>query len=147
MSEASQPGRCNYVIDASTAIKLFIDDPLSERAYSLFELLVRDPQVVFHVPDLFFIECTNALLKYVRWGGLSMDTAQENLVDLARLGFNITPTVELMTASLELAHQYGISAYDACYSALSARYDASLITADKKLAQTIPGAIWLGDFQ
>lgn len=146
MNEAGQPKAHGYVIDASAAIKLFIVDSLSEQAFALFELLTRDPSVVFYVPDLFFIECTNVLWKYVRWGGLNIDAARANLADLVALGLNVTSTADLTAAALEFAHQYGISAYDACYLALAARYDVPLITADEKLAQTIPGTVWLGDF-
>ncbi len=60
--------------------------------------------------DLFFIECANVLWKYIRWGGLSLGTALENLSDLAPLGLAITTTADLMTASLEMASQHSIRA-------------------------------------
>jgi predicted nucleic acid-binding protein len=146
MSESVHPDSSGYVVDASAAIKLFIEDQLSERAYALFELLTGDLPAVFYVPDLFFIECTNVLWKYVRLGGLSLDIAQENLTNLARLGLSVTSTADLMAESLELAHRHTISTYDACYAVLAGRCDVPLITADEKLAQTLPGTIWLGDF-
>lgn len=146
MSEAESKAWSGYVIDASCALKLFIEDRLSERAYALFEQITGEAQIIFHVPDLFFIECTNVLWKYVRWGGLSIDVARENLADLARLGLAVTSTIDLMAGSLELANHHGISAYDACYAALAERWDVPIITADEKLARTLPGTIWLGDF-
>lgn len=146
MSETASPDYSGYVVDASVAIKLFIEEQLSERAYALFELLTGAQPVVFYVPDLFFIECTNVLWKYVRWGGLSLNSAQENLFDLARLGFIVTSTADLMAESLEIAHRQSISAYDACYVALAARRNVPFISADEKLVQTLPGSIWLGNF-
>jgi len=52
-----------YVVDASVAIKLFIDEPLSEQAEVLFSTPQAEPAGEFHVPDLFYIECTNVLWK------------------------------------------------------------------------------------
>jgi predicted nucleic acid-binding protein len=144
MTEAERTTR--YVIDASTAIKLFLVDPLSDRAHDLFNLLTTELPVELYVPDLFFIECTHVLWKYVRWGGLNQEVAREDLVDLASLRLQVTSTADLMTASLELAVRHSISAYDACYLALAAHYDAVLITADEKLAQVRPEIIWLGNF-
>ena len=54
------------VVDASAGIKLFLDEPLSERADTLFDHLSDDPPARFHVPDLFFVECANILWKYAR---------------------------------------------------------------------------------
>ncbi len=144
MTEGERTAR--YVIDASTAIKLFLEDPLSDRANDLFNLLTTELPVEFYVPDLFFIECTNMLWKYVRWGGLNLEVAQEDLVDLASLGLHVTATADLMAASLELAVRHSISAYDACYLALATHYNATLITADEKLAKVMPEIVWLGNF-
>ena len=47
-----------YVVDASVAIKLFINEPLSDQAEALFSILEAAPAALY-VPDLFFIECTN----------------------------------------------------------------------------------------
>jgi predicted nucleic acid-binding protein len=56
--------RLRYVVDASVGIKLFIDEPLSDIAHALFEKLTEDPPVELFVPDLFYIECTNILVKW-----------------------------------------------------------------------------------
>ncbi|GAB4533470.1 MAG: hypothetical protein Kow0063_15510 [Anaerolineae bacterium] len=41
------------VVDASVGIKLFLIEPLSERADALFNQLTETPPVRFYVPDLF----------------------------------------------------------------------------------------------
>lgn len=135
-----------YIVDASVGIKLFIDDPLSDTVHQLFENVTNDPPIELHVPDLFFIECTNILWKYVRWGNLPIQNAQINLKELSLLLLQATPTLTLMDAALQLAIEYSITAYDACYLALSARQGFPLITADKKLADTIDGVILLSNF-
>lgn len=137
--------RC--VVDASVAIKLFVEDELSERADDLFSLLAADPPAELHVPDLFYIECTNILWKYVRWAGMTPDTAHANLADLGRLMLFNTPTMELMDKALGIAIERSITAYDACYVALAEQLDVPLITGDEKLANTVPSARWLGAFE
>jgi hypothetical protein len=43
------PSRC--VVDASTAIKIALAEPLSAQANRLFDGLVETPPAQFHVPD------------------------------------------------------------------------------------------------
>jgi len=50
-----------YVVDASVAIKLFVDEQFSERADALFAHLASDPPIHLYVPDLLFVECANIL--------------------------------------------------------------------------------------
>lgn len=126
-----------YVIDASVGVKLFLEDPLSETVHQLFEQLTLDPPAEFYVPDLFYIEVTNVLWKYVRWQGMNPQHAEEYLDELSQITLMIIPTSELMVDALRLAKNHQISAYDACYLALSNRLNTSLITADQKLANTL----------
>jgi len=58
------PTRC--VVDASVGIKLFVSEPLSDKAQALFNRLASDLPADLHVPDLFYIECANILWKYSR---------------------------------------------------------------------------------
>jgi predicted nucleic acid-binding protein len=64
------------IIDASVGIKLFLVEPLSERAEALFNRLVDDPPARFFVPDLCYAECANILWKYVRRFGYPLQFAQ-----------------------------------------------------------------------
>ena len=137
------PLRC--VVDASVGVKLFVDEPLSEQAHTLFSGLVADPPIELYVPDLFFIECTNILWKYTRRFGRSLEDSQADLADLGRLALCVTPTADLMEEALVLAVQMGITAYDACYAALARRMVLPLVTADEPLCRVISWAIWLGD--
>lgn len=134
-----------YVVDASVGIKLFVDEPLSEQAHALFGGLVADLTGVLHVPDLFYIECANVLLKYQRRFGMPLADAQQNLADLCRLALVVTTTAELSEEVLLLAARHNLSAYDACYLALAQRLGLPLVTADRALAQAT-GTVWLGDW-
>ena len=138
----------NCVVDASVGIKLFVAEPLSDEAHVLFAHLAVDPPARFHVPDLFYIECTNVLWKYVRRLGLVEEDALLYAEQLGQLALRNRPTAELAPEALEIALKYDITAYDAAYVALSAHLGLPLITADERLVRALAGATfdvrWLG---
>jgi len=135
-----------YVVDASVGIKLFVDEQFSEQAHALFSHLAAEPPAELYVPDLFYMECTNILLKYMRRFGRSLDDSQADLADLNRLALKSTPTADLMEESLSLGSEKNLTAYDACYAVLAEQLDIPMITADKSLALAIESAIFIGDF-
>ena len=135
-----------YVVDASVGIKLFVDEQFSEQAHALFSHLAADPPAELYVPDLFYIECTNILLKYTRRFGRSLEDSQADLADLNRLALKSTPTADLIEEALLLASEKNLTAYDACYAVLARQLDIPLITADESLALAIESAIFIGDF-
>jgi predicted nucleic acid-binding protein len=134
-----------YVVDASVGIKLFVEEEFSEQAHSLFSHLAADPPAELYVPDLFYIECTNILLKYTRRFGRSLEDSQADLADLGRLALRITSTADLMERSLLLAKKLDLSAYDACYAVLAQQLEIPLVTADKPLARKLESVVFLGE--
>ena len=137
-----------YVVDASTAVKLYLPEPPAAEATTLFGLLMTTPPADFHVPDLFYVECANIFWKQVRKGTLT--AAEAALYDAKLHGMPLfrTPTYDLTVSALPIAVTYDISAYDACYVALARRLGIPLITADQKLQGKLAGSahavIWLG---
>lgn len=136
--------RC--VLDASVGIKLFIEEEFSDKVQRLFEKLADDPQAEIHVPDLFYIECANILLKYTRRFDRPLKDSLADIKDLQKLSLIVTSTTELVEDALKLASQKNLTAYDACYAVLAQRLDLPLITADAPLAKAIDWAVWIGDF-
>ena len=132
-----------YVVDASVGIKLFVDEDYSDKVHTLFEQLTADIPAILYVPDLFYIECTNILLKYARRFGRSLEDSRADLLDLGRLALRVVSTAELMENALLLAAERGITAYDACYAVLASQLDLPLITADERLVKTV-SALWIG---
>jgi len=139
--------RSRFVVDASVGIKLFVEEPLSDQAHALFTKLTKDPPAELYVPDLFYIECTNILLKYMRRFGRSLEDSQADLADLKTLVLKTVSTAELMEDAILLAFQKNLTAYDACYAVLARQLNIPLITADKPMAQAVEWAVWLGDFE
>lgn len=132
-----------YVVDASVGIKLFVDEDYSDKVHTLFEQLTADIPAILYVPDLFYIECTNILLKYTRRFGRSLEDSRADLLDLSRLALRVVSTAELMENALLLAAERDITAYDACYAVLASRLDLPLITADEPLVKAV-NALWIG---
>ncbi|MBP6210733.1 MAG: type II toxin-antitoxin system VapC family toxin [Anaerolineales bacterium] len=137
--------RC--VLDASVGIKLFVEEEFSDKVQRLFAKLAEDPQAEFHVPDLFYIECANILLKYTRRFDRPLEDSLADLKDLNELALTVTSTTELIEDALKLANERKLTAYDACYAVLAQKLEMSLITADAPLAKAIDWAIWIGDLE
>jgi predicted nucleic acid-binding protein len=145
-----QTASTDCVVDASVGIKLFLIEPLTDRADNLFAHLAATPPASFFVPDLFFIECTNILWKYVWRFGYPPDAAQQNVADLIRLPVHLVSTADLAEAALALALLHQITAYDAAYVALAQQLSLPLVTADEALARRLEetdlDVRWLGDW-
>ena len=137
-----------YVVDASTAVKLYLPESLAAEATALFQLLTATPPANFHVPDLFYAECATIFWKQTRRGHCSRAQAIAFESDLRGLSLRITPTFDLTATALPIALAHDISAYDACYVALAQHLGVPLITADQKLLAKLAGtplaSIWLG---
>ena len=137
--------RC--VLDASVGIKLFVEEEFSDKVQQPFAKLADDPQAEIHVPDLFYVECANILLKYTRRFDRPLEDSLADLKDLNELALTITSTTELIEDALKLADEKKLTAYDACYAVLAQKLDLPLVTADAPLAKAIDWAVWIGDLE
>jgi predicted nucleic acid-binding protein len=124
-----------YVVDASVAVKLFLqEDYTAEARHFFMRYLSRHEQTIaITVPDLLYVECTNILWKRIRIGDLTINQAQQSLDDLHQLALPTVSTASLSKRALDIATQYDISAYDATYVALTERQGVPFITADARL--------------
>ncbi|PSB02017.1 type II toxin-antitoxin system VapC family toxin [Merismopedia glauca] len=129
--------RC--VIDTNICIKQFIVDPLTPKVTQLLDHL-NDLSAEFFVPDLFYIECANVLWKYVRANLYTAQQVQADLSDLKALRFQVTSSKELMAEAVQIGLDYGITAYDGCYVALSHQVSAPLLTLDERLVNSLAGS-------
>jgi predicted nucleic acid-binding protein len=123
------------VVDASVGIKLFLVEPLADRADALFAHLFDDPPARLVVPDLFFVECANILWKYVQRFGYLAESAIRDIRDLVSLPLQTISTGALAEDALAIAIEYGSTAYDAAYVALAERLSLPLVTADEALVR------------
>jgi predicted nucleic acid-binding protein len=139
--------RFRCVVDASVSVKLFVNEPNSDLAHALFAKLSEEPPAELYVPDLFYIECTNILLIYVRRFGRPLEDSQADLADLSLLALKSTPTTVLMEDALLLASQRNLTAYDACYAVLAQQLEIPLVTADEPMVKAVEWAIRVEEFK
>jgi predicted nucleic acid-binding protein len=138
--------RHNWVVDASVVIKLYLREELSDITEALFEAPGTQS---FFVPDIFYCECTNIFWKSVRRLNIQPAYARSSLHRLMDLIVFPVSSTELLHDTLDLALEYGITAYDASYVALSEKLRIPFVTADRKLIGNLKGTgtnvCWLGD--
>jgi predicted nucleic acid-binding protein len=128
------------IVDASVGVKLCITEPLSAEAVALFALAGAPLPIELYVSDLFYVECANILWKHVQRSGHPVGKAQQDVQQLCLLRLHRTATADLASDALQIALAHAISAYDACYVALSRRLGLPLVTADGALIRKLAGA-------
>jgi predicted nucleic acid-binding protein len=118
--------RAEVVLDASAAVRIVLG--LAPDVRGLF----ADRRV--SAPDLLALEAANALAAYARRGDLAPALAVGMLGDLLALPLELVPARGLAAPAQEAAIQLGLTVYDAAYVVLAASIDATLVTADRRLA-------------
>lgn len=117
------------VVDASVVANLVGDDG---SAGGRAREVVRSSSGAIAVPDLVDVESVAVFRR--RW--LNQDMTEERfraaIDDLVALPFRRFPVAPLMIRAFELRDN--VTAYDACYVALAEALDATLVTADARLA-------------
>jgi predicted nucleic acid-binding protein len=115
------------VVDASAAVSALLNAGPARRA------LAREP---LHAPHLIDSEVANALRRQLAAGRIDAGQGWAALNVLRRLAVTRHAAFSLADRVWELREQ--LSAYDAAYVALAEALDASLLTADARLARA-PG--------
>lgn len=139
MSESLAPaaGRVRLIVDASAAIKWYVNEEHAEAARRL-----QDETFDLHVPDLFFPEIGNILWKKVRRGNVDATAARAIVKALAVFPMTTHPSGPLWEAAFEIALQTDRTVYDSLYVALAVSLDARLVTADQKLFNSLQAGIF-----
>jgi predicted nucleic acid-binding protein len=139
-----------FVIDASVAAKWFLpDEPFSALALELLHRATTGA-TDFIVPDLFFSECGNILWKAARRRRLSAEEAQAAIQVIGDLQTLTVPASGLLERTLQIARTYDRTFYDSLYVAVAVQKQATLVTADEKLANATAAYLpvkWLGALQ
>ena len=129
-----------WVLDASAGVKLVLPEEHSIVVRSMVWQTTAPKHEFVIVPDLFYMECANVLWKKVRHEAYPPEFAHIGFSRLISFGFPTTPSSILAPRTLDIACRYGISAYDACYVALSEQEEVPLLTADARLAEVLRDA-------
>jgi len=120
------------VLDCSVTMAWVFDDEDDPYAASVRDRLDADVAVV---PSLWPLEVGNALVVAERRKRVSRAEALRFLGILGQLPIDVdaTPTLASVDGVLQLAHETGLSVYDAAYLELSATHGLPLATLDAAL--------------
>ena len=135
-----------YVVDASVGIKWFLPEIHSEAA-SRLPLL----NASLHVPAFFHLELGNVLSKKTRRNELTPEEGEAILKELQRVPLQKHSNERLMKPAFTLAIQTRRSLYDCLYLALAEAIDGQVVTADRKLCESLAGSrygkriLWVAD--
>jgi predicted nucleic acid-binding protein len=119
------------VVDASVLAPAIVDGSADGQR---FRERLRGEVVVG--PDLLRVEVISVVRRHLGGGRLSPDQAAAAIEDLLDFPVRVFPTAALMRRVWDLRDN--LTTYDACYVALAEAVDATLLTADRRLANA-PG--------
>jgi predicted nucleic acid-binding protein len=125
------------VVDASVAIKWFIDELGSDVARALWR---DEPDLI--APDLLVPEVCNAAWRKVRRGETHPAQAQQIAQRLRGGVLALRPTAPLAARTLELALALDHPVSDCFYLALAEAEQVGLVTADRRLQSRLRGTSW-----
>jgi predicted nucleic acid-binding protein len=122
------PAATALVVDASVAVKWFVEEPGAEAAAALLGA------AALLAPDLIGPECANILWKKFRLGDIPAEQAALAAAELESAAVvQLVPTRSHLGAALRLAIELGHPAYDCLYLTLAADLALPLVTADDRL--------------
>jgi predicted nucleic acid-binding protein len=138
------------VVDASVAVKLVLDEPLSEQAHRLYAASVRRGRRLL-APSLLPNEVTNAIYRRLRRGDLSEASADDAIARFARSRFQLLAPADLAQKAYAFAKRHQLGAiYDSLHVVLARDLGADLWTDDRTLlnglAAAAPWVRWIGDY-
>lgn len=138
----------HIIIDASVVLKWhLVDEEFSEKALRLLENYVSD-KLNLTAPSLLEYEVANGLIIAKRKGRVDDPTILKALNGFEALNIELVPLSTLNPKVVHYCNVYSTTAYDAGYLALAENLDIPLVTADKKLynsVKKIKWVKWLGD--
>ena len=120
------------VLDASAAVEWLLLRPGSRAVMEAIE----SPDVTVHAPGLLGVEVAAALRGLVLGGHAPPERAALALADLTATDIDVHDPTPLLPRAWELRDN--LTPYDATYVALAETLDATLITADGRIARS-PG--------
>ena len=139
----------SYVLDASVAAKWFlrVGEPLAAEALQLLKSY-KAGEADFLVPDVFFAEFANILWKPQLRGRCDATLADAAILEVIGIGFPAFSSFSfsLIEAAIQIARAYQRTVYDCIYMALAVETRSEVVTADERLANSLPGlpVVWLG---
>ena len=124
-------------VDASVAVKWFIDEPGTDNAIRLLE---SDDLLI--APELIISEVANAVWRRAAAGDIDREQATAIPQALVQVLSDITPVCELIDDAMDIAFAEEHTVYDCIYLALAQQRNSTLATADSKLQAILQKPAW-----
>ncbi len=121
-----------YVVDASVAVKWFLEEDLSLDASKLLES-AHSP----HAPEFLDLELDHVLCKRVRRDELTAGEAEEIPEMVGSFPVRKHPTSMLRDPAFDLACASGRGIYDCLYLILARYLGTRMVTADRRLCDAL----------
>ncbi len=128
-----------YVLDSCVALKWVLPEPdaapairvRDEASQGIHELLA---------PDVFPIEVAHNLARSERRGLIAPGDGARKLADVTRFMPDLHPYLPLLSRAFALASAARIGVYDCLYVALAEQEGCAVLTADDRLARSLPSS-------
>lgn len=127
----------SLVIDASVALRWFVESPGSEAAVGLLD--GKEPLIA---PDLVIAELVNAAWKLVRAGEITDEHGTRIAAATPSAFATLIGTPALATRAYSLARALAHPIYDCLYLALAEREKTRVVTADQRFLGRLAGTQW-----
>ena len=121
------------MLDASAVVRALVGE--EGDAARQWLAAVAEDRIHALVPDLMYAESANALAQYARAGHLATHRADAMVRAICAFPFEVTSLRLLAPAATAIALERALTVYDACYLALAEAREATLVTADRGLAE------------
>jgi predicted nucleic acid-binding protein len=122
-----------WVIDASVAIRWFIEEEFNVNADHVLKRVVESPEF-FAVPELFGFEVYSVLCRIHPEGPRVFSKA---VLPILNSGIFRQPVSDNLIQKAGKFVELGLTGYDACYAALAVDLDGCWLTFDKKAHRMI----------
>ncbi|HEY3398567.1 MAG TPA: type II toxin-antitoxin system VapC family toxin [Armatimonadota bacterium] len=123
----------------SVALKWFLAEEDKPQAMALLRE-ANELSCTLRAPDFLVVEAANVVWKRHRRGEVTVEKAAEIIERIAFARLEWTAAVELVPRAAALAMEFDCTVYDSLYLALAEAYEATLITADRRLCERVPAA-------
>lgn len=127
-----------YVLDSCVALKWVLAEPDADRAIHLRDEFAAGRHELL-APDVFPVEVAHKLAKSERRGIILPGEGTTRLADVFRHMLDPHPYLPLLPRAFALVSAVRIGDYDCLYAALAEREGCALLTADARLANSLPG--------
>ena len=123
-----------FVLDASVALRWFLDNPVPVYANQVKQLFLKGTRAL--VPALWHLEISNGLAVAERRSVLTPADVDQAMIDVEQVVNHTVDTdsgIVLVRQSLTTARSFQLSSYDAVYLDLARRERLPLATLDEQL--------------